>query len=97
MAKTEARQAKEKVKEAEAVEAPKEEAAKVAAPETETKTAGEVMRGAGGGGAATLGARNLVTGVDVFGGDCAKRGSAAGLYAATAADVTLFPDGAGVE
>ena len=47
MAKTEARQAKQKVKEAEAVEAPKEEAAKAAAaPEAETKIAGEVMRGA---------------------------------------------------
>lgn len=46
MAKTEARQAKEKAKEAEAVAAPKEEAAKAAAaPEAETKTAGEVMRG----------------------------------------------------
>ena len=49
MAKKEARQAKEKAKEAEAVAAPKEEEAKVAAPEAETtqaKTAGEVMRGA---------------------------------------------------
>lgn len=47
MAKKEARQAKEKAKEAEAVAAPKEEAAKAAAaPEAETKTAGEVMRGA---------------------------------------------------
>ena len=49
MAKTEARQANQKVKEAEAVEAPKEEAAKVAAPAAETtqaKTAGEMMRGA---------------------------------------------------
>ena len=49
MAKTEARQAKQKAKEAEAVEAPKEEAAKVAAPAAETtqaKTAGEMMRGA---------------------------------------------------
>ena len=46
MAKKEARQAKEKAKEAEAVAAPKEEAAKAAAaPEAETKTAGEVMRG----------------------------------------------------
>lgn len=47
MAKKEARQAKEKAKEAEAVAAPKDEAAKAAAaPEAETKTAGEVMRGA---------------------------------------------------
>lgn len=47
MAKKEARQAKEKAKEAEAVAAPKEEAVKAAAaPEAETKTAGEVMRGA---------------------------------------------------
>ena len=49
MAKMEAEQAKQKAKEAEVVETPKEEAAKVAAPEaetTQTKTAGEVMRGA---------------------------------------------------
>ena len=45
----EAEQVKQKAKEAEVVETPKEEAAKVAAPEAETsqtKTAGEVMRGA---------------------------------------------------
>ena len=45
----EAEQAKQKVKEAEVVETPREKAAKVAAPEaetTQTKTAGEVMRGA---------------------------------------------------
>ena len=49
MAKMEAEQAKQKAKEAEVVEAPKEEAAKVAASEaeaTQTKNAGEVMRGA---------------------------------------------------
>lgn len=49
MAKMEAEQVKQKAKEAEVVETPKEEAAKVAAPEAETsqtKTAGEVMRGA---------------------------------------------------
>ena len=47
MAKMEAEQAKQKAKEAEVVETPREEAAKVAAPETtQTKNAGEVMRGA---------------------------------------------------
>ena len=47
MAKMEAEQAKKKAKEAEVVETPREEAAKVAAPETtQTKNAGEVMRGA---------------------------------------------------
>ena len=47
MAKMEAEQAKKKAKEAEVVETPREEAAKVAAPETtQTKDAGEVMRGA---------------------------------------------------
>lgn len=45
MAKMEAEQAKKKAKEAEVVETPREEAAKVAAPETtQTKNAGEVMR-----------------------------------------------------
>ena len=43
----EAEQAKKKAKEAEVVETPREEAVKVAAPETtQTKNAGEVMRGA---------------------------------------------------
>ena len=47
MAKMEAEQAKKKAKEAEVVETPREEAVKVAAPETtQTKNAGEVMRGA---------------------------------------------------
>ena len=47
MAKMEAEQAKKKAKEAEVVETPREEAAKVAAPETtQAKNAGEVMRGA---------------------------------------------------
>lgn len=47
MAKMEAEQAKKKAKEAEVVETPREEAAKVVAPETtQTKNAGEVMRGA---------------------------------------------------
>lgn len=43
----EAEQAKKKAKEAEVVETPREEAVKIAAPETtQTKNAGEVMRGA---------------------------------------------------
>lgn len=43
----EAEQAKKKAKEAEVVETPREEAVKIAAPETtQTKDAGEVMRGA---------------------------------------------------
>ena len=47
MAKMEAEQAKKKAKEAEVVETPREEAVKIAAPETtQTKNAGEVMRGA---------------------------------------------------
>ena len=47
MAKMEAEQAKKKAKEAEVVETPREEAVKIAAPETtQTKDAGEVMRGA---------------------------------------------------
>ena len=47
MAKMEAEQAKKKAKEADVVETPREEAVKVAAPETtQTKDAGEVMRGA---------------------------------------------------
>lgn len=47
MAKMEAEQEKKKAKEAEVVETPREEAVKVAAPETtQTKNAGEVMRGA---------------------------------------------------
>lgn len=47
MAKMEAEQVKKKAKEAEVVETPREEVAKVAAPETtQTKDAGEVMRGA---------------------------------------------------
>lgn len=47
MAKMEAEQVKKKAKEAEVVETPREEAVKIAAPETtQTKNAGEAMRGA---------------------------------------------------